>query len=41
MRRLAYSLAEATPALIAFGPVAAIAGMITARLARFRWAAAA
>ncbi|MEA3043556.1 MAG: hypothetical protein QOH47_1394 [Sphingomonadales bacterium] len=41
MRRLAYTIAEATPALIAFGPVAALAGMITAWAARFRWAAAA
>jgi hypothetical protein len=41
VHRLAYTIAEATPALIAFGPLAALAGMITARLARLRWAAAA
>jgi hypothetical protein len=36
VRRFAYSLAEATPALIAFGPVATLAGILTARLACFR-----
>jgi hypothetical protein len=41
VRRLAYSLAEATPALIAFGPVAALAGLLTARLTRLRWSPAA
>ncbi len=36
MQRLAYQLAEATPLLIAFGPVAGIACLVTAWLARLR-----
>jgi hypothetical protein len=41
MQRLAYYIAEALPALTVFGPAAAIAGMLTASLARIRRAATA
>ena len=36
MQRLAYQIAEAAPMLIAFGPVAGIACIITAWLASLR-----